>query len=59
MEFFLYESSEMIRVGFTAKHACYKINSVYRARLPITKIINAMICGKRDEGHPELRVNND
>ena len=51
--------SEMIRAGFTAEHACDKIYSVYGARLPITRIINAMICDKKDGGHPELRVIND
>jgi hypothetical protein len=51
--------SEMIRAGFTAERACDKIYSVYGARLPITRIINAMIRDKKDGGHPELRVIND
>ncbi len=51
--------SEMIRAGFTAERACDKIYSVYGARLPITRIINAMIRDKKDGGHPELRVISD
>ncbi len=38
--------SEMIRAGFTAEHACDKSYSVYGARLPITRIVNAMIHDK-------------
>ena len=51
--------SEMIRARFTVERACDKIYSVYGASLPIIRIINAMICDKRDGGHPELRVISD
>ena len=51
--------SAMIRAGFTAERACDKMYSVHQARLPITRIISAMIRDKTDGGHPELRVIKD
>ena len=43
----------MIRMGLTAEHTCDN-------RLPITRIITAMIHDKpKDGGHPELRVIDD
>ena len=42
--------SKMIRMGFTAEHAC---DNIY------IQFMDAMIHDKKDGGHPELRVIND